>query len=55
MLEARTPVPLLPGNAFVHAVGTGELYYALTGIALVPEETRIGLGVRLPLEQRIWR
>lgn len=43
--DARTPVPFLPVNAFVHAVATGDLYYSLVGVRPVVEETRLELGV----------
>ncbi len=46
-LEAQTRVPLLPVNAFVHAVGAGDLYYALLGVGRDMEAERLELGVEL--------
>jgi hypothetical protein len=44
-LEAQSAVPLLPVNALVHAVGAGDLYYALLGIGrdLYAEELELGV------------
>jgi hypothetical protein len=46
-LEAQTPVPFLPVNAFVHSVGAGDLYYALLGIGRDLHAERLALGIDL--------
>jgi hypothetical protein len=43
--EAQTPVPFLPGNALVHGVAAGDLYYALVGVRRDMQVHRLELGV----------
>lgn len=46
-LETQTPVPFLPVNALVHAVGAGDLYYALLGVDRDLHAERLELGIDL--------
>jgi hypothetical protein len=46
-LEAQSPVPFLPVNAFVHTVGAGDLYYALLGVGRDQHAERLELGIDL--------
>lgn len=45
--EARTEVPLLSANAFVHASTVGDLYYALVGARGNLYDTQAALGIDL--------
>lgn len=41
----QTAVPFLPGNALVHAIAGGDLYYALIGVPRSLDRYWLGLGI----------